>query len=478
MATTKVYPTTTDPDVNRSEEFTPGLTRGLSTKPMHSSIFVPINEHILVINKDSIRRKLKAIDSVAATLAVASLVIAYVENNDFYKDTTLKDKNESTSWGNSLRGINMLVVTALLLCIYMHFLSKLNFLKFKGKVGRKANLNTAGLLPGLMLELSSCCLCTPPYFDFSFGGSMMGYQYKYSFDMVIFVLMLTRIYLVFRLFGHYSRWSSPRAEKICKTKGVEANAMFAVKAEFASRPYFMIAFTMVVMIAVFGVAIAFLERPYEAPFPYSSKLDFEYESNGMWLVIITMSTVGYGDGYPSTHIGRIVTTLACVFGMVLFSLIVVSLSVITEFTPQEHKAYMQLRIRKRKDNVESKAADVIRSAMRFYAAQNVKGQKNRIAQGFVHLTSLAKSITKYKSDDLVAANETVPASDILHSISKKLTQDVTEICLLVSEVIPIQDRLKQLSSNQLSISKRLETVFAEIDTTARDLVEVHNSLAE
>jgi hypothetical protein len=460
-------------------DFTPGM----STKAIQTGHFHQVASLSETLTKDSFRKKLKIVDSVSALLAVTSLIIAYSENNNFYKDSSddpeaseSKKRNESTDTGNSLRGVNMLVVTFLLLTICLHYYYTLNFMKFKGKLGRRTQFKESGLFVLFMLELASCCTCTPPYFDFTFKGQMMGYDYTYSYNLVIFILMLTRTYLIFRLFAHYSRWTSRPAEKICKTKKVEASVLFAVKSEFASRPYFMICFSLLVLIIVFGVAVSFLERPYESP--YKSSLDFKYETNGMWLIIITMSTVGYGDGFPSTHLGRVVATLACIFGMVLFSLTVVSLSVITEFSPQENKAYIQLRLNKRYGKVENKAADVIKTAVLFSAAQNVSGQKNRIAQGFIHLTNLVRAITKYKNDDLVASNETVPATDILYSISRKLSSDVKEICLLVTEVGPIQSRLKELSSAQLLITRRLDSVFSEIDATSRELIQVHNSLAD
>lgn len=57
----------------------------------------------------------------------------------------------------------------------------------------------------------------------------------------------------------------------------------------------------------------------------------------MWLIIITMTTVGFGEGYPSTHLGRFVGVMACIIGMLLVSLMVVSLTLSSEFTQEESK---------------------------------------------------------------------------------------------------------------------------------------------
>jgi hypothetical protein len=53
----------------------------------------------------------------------------------------------------------------------------------------------------------------------------------------------------------------------------------------------------------------------------------------MWCIIITMTCVGYGDYYPSTHIGRIVAFSASLLGNLLMAVMVVSLTFTSEFSP-------------------------------------------------------------------------------------------------------------------------------------------------
>ena len=44
----------------------------------------------------------------------------------------------------------------------------------------------------------------------------------------------------------------------------------------------------------------------------------------MWTVFITMTTVGYGDLYPITALGRIVGALSALIGGVILSIIFVT----------------------------------------------------------------------------------------------------------------------------------------------------------
>lgn len=52
-----------------------------------------------------------------------------------------------------------------------------------------------------------------------------------------------------------------------------------------------------------------------------------------------MTTVGYGDFYPKTNIGRMVGIVIAFWGVFIVSLFVVSLSTMLDFDPGEKKAF-------------------------------------------------------------------------------------------------------------------------------------------
>jgi len=50
-----------------------------------------------------------------------------------------------------------------------------------------------------------------------------------------------------------------------------------------------------------------------------------------------MTTVGFGDFVPKTQLGRVIAILACIWGNFLISLMVISLTVSSEFTVPAHR---------------------------------------------------------------------------------------------------------------------------------------------
>ena len=101
---------------------------------------------------------------------------------------------------------------------------------------------------------------------------------------------------------------------------------------------------------------------------FMSGRDWTQLWNSMWCTIITMATVGYGDFVPETHIGRIIAVLSCIWGNFLISLMVVSLTISSEFNPSQRKAYDNIMKDFNIHEHDKKALRVIISLLRYCVA--------------------------------------------------------------------------------------------------------------
>ena len=55
-------------------------------------------------------------------------------------------------------------------------------------------------------------------------------------------------------------------------------------------------------------------------------MNFGYFFNSIWCVVITMTTIGYGDFFPRTLFGRILDIIIAIWGIFIVSMAVVVLN--------------------------------------------------------------------------------------------------------------------------------------------------------
>lgn len=147
--------------------------------------------------------------------------------------------------------------------------------------------------------------------------------------------MIARLYLIIRFGLSASRYRNSRMQRLCLINGAEATFMYSIKAFKNDRPYTFIVASLVIPLIVCGYALRMFERPMIS----ISKQDFNDLGNCLWCVLITMTTVGYGDFFPISNFGRMIGIIACLWGVFIVSIFVVTLTNLLEFTKQENKSY-------------------------------------------------------------------------------------------------------------------------------------------
>ena len=97
-----------------------------------------------------------------------------------------------------------------------------------------------------------------------------------------------------------------------------------------------------------GFAVRILERPYyqaeeegasSVDKGLSNYQDYSFLFNGWWLIVVTMTTVGFGDFFAVTYFGRTVSVIACFIGTFLVSLTVVTLSSGSKYKMNQQRAF-------------------------------------------------------------------------------------------------------------------------------------------
>jgi hypothetical protein len=168
--------------------------------------------------------------------------------------------------------------------------------------------------------------------------------------------------------------------------GCEGNYLYAIKCLFKDTPMLLIGIVFISSIIIFALSLRIAERDVNSqPFwdtqnstnsGKATSNDISDFSNALWLTIITMTTVGYGDYYPRTTFGRIIDVVLVVWGTFIVSLMVVVLTNTLNMDQSEKRALIVLnRLEAKKTLKEAAALLITHSCKKYLLRKGVKSKK-------------------------------------------------------------------------------------------------------
>lgn len=159
-----------------------------------------------------------------------------------------------------------------------------------------------------------------------------------ALNAIMYTILLCRVWYIFKLLIVFSRYSTARAARSCEMNKFNINYSFYLKALMDVSPYYVYGLSMFLSLLVCSYAL----RIYERDLDQYSGFDFSNFTHCIWFTVITMTTVGFGDYYPSTAIGRIIGMFGCFVGVFLVSMLVVTITNVMELAPNELNIFLIL----------------------------------------------------------------------------------------------------------------------------------------
>jgi Ion channel len=238
----------------------------------------------------------------------------------------------------------------------------------------------------------------------------------YYFSEILYSIMFLRFYLLVTGIFNYGKYFNPIAVRIGEKYNIKVTSNYAIKCYVNKKPLNMLLFLFLIpAVFVFGLIMRIFERPLMEP-----DMDFDYVGNAWWNIIITMTTVGYGDTYPSTNLGRVIVALSAFWGGIILSLTFSTMSSFLQLKTNEQKALNSIII-------SSVACDAISSVMSTRKKENSgKNLWGKIRERLIVLKEYRLELTN--QDQLSESTENISIK--LASLEKK----TEKIKLLLEEL--------------------------------------------
>lgn len=400
-------------------------------------------------------------------------------------DCTLSEitKNEYTSDYKitALRWINCVIVILIICLLVYKYGLEVVVLKTFNCACDEDSIFTTGLWKYLLLEIIVMGVFSPPGYDKSITGKMLNGTFTYSVDSLIMLIYLLKLYYFLRVYWNFSLWTSEEVLQIGIKNKLSIGASFILKAQFKYSPYIFMFFALVLSIGLFGFLLRIFEYGYAAEegFVYVGKAiqnpNFKDYSDTFWVIIITMMTIGYGDIYPSTHFGRVVVFFAALVGMILVSLLIVSMSNFVTFLPEEKKAHnviKKIEASEKKRTFSAKLIVEIIRLVKIKKDQNNKGKK--IYLFFEKLMKIKEISIQFNKFNKIAISQSIPSDELLSQLEKKLNIDSEILAPLVNDIKDINQLTKNIMKTEKEIYQAINYIKIQQDDVAEYLVKINN----
>jgi len=174
--------------------------------------------------------------------------------------------------------------------------------------------------------------------------------------------------------------------------------------------------------------------------------------NALWMTIVTMTTIGYGDLTPHTYGGRVVMTFTSLISLVLFGLIVNQVCSTLEPGRIEKRLANMIEMRAARCDVRDLAASLIQKSAKLWLQR--------------HRRNFSDVEEVYMQYEVVAYSRRLRQARMRHKSFKTIDDDIAVVCC---EILASQEELRsQVINGQVknakAASNEREVEFGEVKT--------------
>ena len=289
-------------------------------------------------------------------LAAFGLAVSIVEHEFLLEHGDSKDSSHRLL----LLWINLFITIALAINIYFTHKCWFWWQQTLGKLGKYDDMLNSKLWKLWAIEIAFNLVSPMPflykvkYEDYYYGENI---DVKLQVNTVLlFLMFIFRIYHFKRSILISTHFMNDRATRVWSTWGVNNGYKYWMRAVFKENPLLFCYANYAFYTIYFGYLFRAIES--EANDGNISEPYFTL-NNSMWCSFITMTTVGYGDFFPNTILGRFVGYWSAFVGVALESLVILSVQSGLMHTVSQFSSYLMLISLSKKETLKKRAGEML-----------------------------------------------------------------------------------------------------------------------
>jgi len=395
------------------------------------------------------------------------------------------NKRKISSIENNLRIINIIICIISIIVVLIKYNIKIKILILDGLLSKYDSFFSSGLVCKFLIELFINSVFFSPNVNGIIYGTRMNIVYVYSVNSILLVFILFKIYNCIKVVLYFSRFHLKISQTICKSHNVQSGLFFVIKSELNRNPIIFLSFLLIILIFVFSIISRGFENlaidKINGLNGVKGINDLQNYINNFWLILTTVTKIGFGDEYPRTDLGRLFIFLIFLIGMLSLGYCTASLSGYIEFIPVEKRAYLKLKKIFDPENNEHKAANLIKTIL--FMRKNIKNSKNillmsksdNLKEKICLYLKIRSEAVMFKNELYVARTYSMPINDFIKTLEIKLYDNLVSLTKQLDKINEVETDFQNIEKEQKEIQKTLNKINYNQEIISNYLLEIHNN---
>ena len=256
--------------------------------------------------------------------------------------------------------------------------------------------------------------------------------------------MLFRSYYFIKFWILLSNYHGARADRICKMMGKQSGYIFSFKCLLISKTFETLTLITLLVCLTLSYMLKIIEGPvYQLLENENNTNNFSIYLNCLWNVLVTMTTVGYGDFFPVSILGRFIGFIIAISGTVIVALNINFFQSTTELNDDEKRTLDFIKRLEEGDEIKNLAVSYFKNNFQYVIT------KRKYFKGEIPNNNKQKKIMIQKARDKFFYRKKY--KEVVHrfQIKYKMAVDVDmvkkKIRFLDNNVISLNDKIQKLN---------------------------------
>lgn len=285
----------------------------------------------------------------------------------------------------------------------------------------------------------------------------------YELNDMLLIIMFLRVYVLFRFFISISSFYTSRSDRIARLIGSHLNRLFVIRCIVLMYPFTFLLVSAVILV----ISTGYMLRIAESPAYQETMGDNDYRKfvNCLWNILVTMTTVGYGDYYPITNLGRLINIFVSLWGNCLTSFMVVALQNGLVFDENQDKAFNFREKQLLLESFQRKVALFFKSSFRYIFTKKKYRKSCELGYDFKRQEKLKKDMEESLYKKISAKRQ----FKTLFQLYRNTYEVLTEEEIIKEKLDKFQELLAKIHDNTEKMEmyiKNMTKVLDEIEESA------------